>query len=140
MPSNLSSTEKPETGNPGTDEWGTLVLYGSNIHMDDHPTCSLWSMPLQQMTMPAQDKCESSTFPPLQPLVLCPSRLISSHLIPARPLPSSTYRASGCSRSLGLPEEIIPPYPSWGLIALEHIEPQPPPFASPIPTSSHPQL
>jgi hypothetical protein len=62
--------------------------------------------------------------------------VISSHLIPAisPPPPIALLGAPVHVPIVGLPEEIIPPYPSAGLIALERIGRQPPPFASPIPS------
>ena len=60
--------------------------------------------------------------------------LISSHLIPALSPPPPIALLDAPVSFVGLPEEIIPPYPSGGLIALERIERQPPPFASSIPS------
>jgi len=60
--------------------------------------------------------------------------VISSHLIPALCPPPPIAFLDAPVPFVGLPEEIIPPYPSVGLIALERIERQPPPFASPIPS------
>jgi hypothetical protein len=63
--------------------------------------------------------------------------LISSRFIHAISPPPPIALLDSPVPSVGLPEEIIPsyrPYPSGGLIALERIERQPPPFASPIPS------
>jgi hypothetical protein len=60
--------------------------------------------------------------------------LISSHLIPALPPPPPIALLDAPVPFVGLPEDIIPPYPSGGLIALERIGRQPPPFASSIPS------
>lgn len=60
--------------------------------------------------------------------------VISSHFIPALSPPPPIALLGAPVPFVGLPEEIIPPYPSGGLIALEPIERQPPPFASPIPS------
>jgi hypothetical protein len=59
---------------------------------------------------------------------------ISSHLIPAISPPPPIALLDAPVHFVGIPEEIISPYPSAGLIALERIESQPPPFASPIPS------
>jgi hypothetical protein len=60
--------------------------------------------------------------------------LISSHLIPALSPPPPIALLDAAVPFVGLPEEVIPPYPSGGLIALERIARQPPPFASSIPS------
>ena len=60
--------------------------------------------------------------------------LISSRFIPAISPPPPIALLDSPVSFVGLPEEISPPYPSVGLIALERIERQPPPFASPIPS------
>ena len=59
---------------------------------------------------------------------------ISCHLVPALSPPPPIALLDAPVPFVGLPEEIIPPYPSGGLIALERIERQPPPFASAIPS------
>src|SRR6266852_4255365 len=58
---------------------------------------------------------------------------ISSHIIPAISPPPPIALLDAPVPFVGLPEEIISPYSS-ALIALERIERQPPPFASPIPS------
>jgi len=58
--------------------------------------------------------------------------VISSHLIPALSPPPPIALLDAPAPFVGLSEEIIPPYPSAGLIALERIERQPPAFAPPI--------
>jgi len=60
--------------------------------------------------------------------------IISSHLIPALSPPPPISLLDAPVPFLVLPEEIIPPYSSGGIIALERIERQPPSFASPIPS------
>ena len=60
--------------------------------------------------------------------------LISSHIIPALSPPPPIALLDAAVPFVGLPEEIIPPYPSGGLIALERIARQPPPFVSSIPS------
>ena len=60
--------------------------------------------------------------------------IISSNLITALSPPPPIALLDAPVPFVGLPEEIIPPYPSVGLIALERIERQPPAFASPIPS------
>ena len=63
--------------------------------------------------------------------------LIPSHLIPALPPPLPTPLLDAPAPLVELPEEIIPPYLSGGLIAIKPIERQPPAFASPISTYQH---
>ena len=58
---------------------------------------------------------------------------ITCHLVPALPPPPPIALLDAPVSFAGLTEEIIPPYPS-GLIALEPIKRQPPPFASSIPS------
>jgi hypothetical protein len=58
--------------------------------------------------------------------------LIPSHLIPTLPPPLPTPLLDAPVPLVELPEDIIPPNPSGGLIAIKHIECQPPVFASPI--------
>jgi hypothetical protein len=60
--------------------------------------------------------------------------LIPSHLIPTLPPPLPIPLLDAPVPLVELPEEIIPPYPSGGLIAIKPIERQPPLFASPIPS------
>ena len=63
--------------------------------------------------------------------------LIPSHLIPALPPLLPTPLLDAPVPLVGLPEEIILPYPSGGLIAIKPIERQPPVFASPISSYQH---
>ena len=62
--------------------------------------------------------------------------VICSHLIPAisPPPPITLLDVPVHFPIVGLPEDIIPPYPSAGLFALERIGRQPPSFASPVPS------
>src|SRR5713226_338165 len=57
---------------------------------------------------------------------------VSSYLIPALSPPPPIALLDAPVPFVGFPEEIFPPYPSGGLIAIDRIERQPPAFVSPI--------
>jgi hypothetical protein len=57
---------------------------------------------------------------------------VSSYLIPALSPPPPIALLDAPVSFMGFPEEIFPPYPSGGLIAIDRIERQPPAFVSPI--------